>query len=100
MRNQLLILGVVIGIVGVRAVPLQAADKADAPFKLRCTSTSTKSLPRGNAAAGKIAFGGVDDAAISISRSMKRFGAIMPIKGLPADDSRKYLFYQGECKAA
>ena len=37
---------------------------------------------------------------VSISRSRKRFGVIAPIMGVARDDSRKYLYYQGDCKAA
>ena len=115
--------------LALAAVPAGAQDKAAEPaFKLRCASTSTQMLPKGNAGAGKIefrvevdpagqsvmldgqkrpakidkdevVFSGGDDAAISISRSMKRFGVIAPIKGVPAEDSRKYLYYRGECKA-
>jgi len=112
------------------SAPVFAQDKkADPAFKWRCTSSSTQMLPKGNAGAGKlefvaevdpagqsvsiegkrrpakidaveIAFGGADDAVFSISRSRKTFGSIMPIKGVPNDDSRKYLYFKGECKAA
>jgi hypothetical protein len=49
--------------------------------------------------ANEVAFSLSDDSAASISRSMKTFGIIVPIKGVPSEDSRKYLYYQGTCKA-
>jgi hypothetical protein len=112
------------------SIPSLAADKdADPAFKWTCISSSTQTLPKGNAGAGKIeftvevdpaaqsvtiegkkrsakidkaevAFGMNEEAVVSISRSRKRFGVIAPIMGVARDDSRKYLYYQGECKAA
>ena len=110
--------------------PSLAADKAaDPAYKMRCTSTSTKSLPRGSAGAGSIeftvevdpaaqsvvvdgkkrsakidqyevAFADGDSSSASISRSMKTFGVVVSIDAVPHGDSRKYLYYQGKCKAA
>jgi hypothetical protein len=127
-RAKLLIPAVVT--FAIAAIPAFAADKgADSAFKWTCISSSTQTLPKGNAGAGKIeftvevdpaaqnvtidgkkhsakidkaevAFGLNEDAVVSISRSRKRFGVIAPIMGVARDDSRKYLYYQGECKAA
>ena len=117
-------------LVALMAIPSLAQDKKpEAGFKMHCTSDTTKTLPKGNAGAGKvdfvaevdpagqsvtiegkkrpakidpteIAFGGSEDAVFSISRSRKTFGMVGPIKGLPNDDSRKYLYFTGTCKAA
>lgn len=100
----------------------------DSAFKLKCLSNSTKFLPRGSAGAGnteftvevdpagqsvvlngaekhaakidkyEVAFG-VEDKSASISRSTKNFGLVVPVRDLPAGDSRKYLYYTGKCEA-
>ena len=103
-----------------------AKATADPPFMVQCASNSTRMLPKGNAGAGKVEFEvRVDPAAqsvtveggekrkatidqyevwfkassgdvISISRSMKTFRLVVPIK--EAEDSRKYLLFEGPCK--
>jgi hypothetical protein len=114
--------------LAIAAGPCDAADNADPAFELRCASTRTKALPKGMAGAGsmkftirvdpatqtvlldggrhaakidryEIAFAAGDAASVSISRSMRQFGAIVPIKDLPQADSRKYLYFQGNCEA-
>jgi hypothetical protein len=110
--------------------PAFAADEADAPFKWRCASTSIKALPKGGAGAGgtdftvavdpaaksvtvngdkkyaakidpyEVAFSAGGDHSVSISRSMKTFGMIVVVTGLPSGEPPVFLFYQGPCKPA
>ncbi len=102
------------------------SKEADPAFRMQCQSRSVKSLPRGNAAVGNIKFAlHVDPAAqqvivditdkrkaaidkfevwfkapdgnvISISRSTKTWRLVVPIE--KADDSRKYLYFEGDCQ--
>jgi len=103
------------------------AQAADPAFKFNCVSNSIKALPNGRAGAGKteffveadpasqtvtingnkkykakidkieVAFA-ADDHSISISRSMKTFGMIVPVTGLASGEPGVYLYYTGECK--
>ena len=102
--------------------------EADEPFRLQCTSTSTRYLPKGNAGVGdmrfalrvdpaaqqvtlegerrrasvnafEVSFRTVEGHVLSISRSARTFGYVVPIKDAGADDSRQYILYEGKCEA-
>lgn len=120
------IVGLGIALTAHAQAPAPKEAAADAPFKMQCQSRSVKQLPRGNAGVGDIKFDlDVDPAGqqvtvdgtdkrkatvdkfevwfktpdgnvISISRSTKTWRLLVPIEKF--DDSRKYMYFEGDCK--